>query len=150
MSQYTVGKDGLKKLGESDYDLTNHIVFRAGYLLIGIGIDEIAISENIIGCVSPVYNVYKVIDRNYIPYCKYFLKPLLWRKKRFITRKSTRREFEVDMIAVENIHLPIVQSHTFDLLCKTLNMVEIKLLIEEKKKEKLAIQKKFLLTNMFI
>ena len=149
-SQYTVGKDGLKKLEESDYDLSNHLIFESGYLLIGVGIDEIVISENTIGCVSPVYNVYKILDRSYLPYCKYFLKPILWRKKAFITRKSTRREYEVDTTAVENIHLPIVHSPAFGLLCKSLDMVEMKLFLEEKLKEKLIIQKKYLLADMFI
>ena len=127
LTQFTVGKDGLKLLNETNYDLTNHIVFEPFSLLIGIGIEEIAVSKNETGSVSPVYNVYKIINLENFAYTKYFLKPLLWRKKAFITRKSTRREYEVDINSMVNIKLPISHNKKFVLICESIRQIEQKI-----------------------
>ena len=150
LGQYTVGKSGLIKLEESNYDLSNHLVFYPSCLLVGIGIEEVALSENDTGCVSPVYSVYRLRGQTYIKYCKYFLKLLLWRKKAFITRKSTRREYEVDNTALEQLKLPIENSSTFVNICEVLGKIDDKLSIDESEEESLVSLKSYLLTNMFI
>lgn len=77
--------------------MKNHKIFEDVCLLIGLGINEIAVSNQKNGCVSPVYSVFKINFSNDYLYFNYFFKAILWRKKALITRKFTRREFEIDM-----------------------------------------------------
>ena len=150
LNQFTVGKEGLKLLNETNYDLSNHIVFEPFSLLIGIGIEEIAVSKNETGSVSPVYNVYKIINLENFAYTKYFLKPLLWRKKAFITRKSTRREYEVDINSMVNIKLPISHNKKFVLICESIRQIEQKISIYDMRSDLLKKGKTHLLDSLFI
>ncbi len=148
--QYTVGKDGLKKIEETNYELSNHLVFHPNCLLVGIGIDEIAISENITGSVSPVYKVYAIDDFKYVDYCKYYLKPLLWKRKAFITKKSTRREFEIDINELRKMKLPACNNEEFKSLYKIIRLVDNKIDYVTHKYKFLIKLKNYLLQNLFI
>ena len=148
--QYTVGKDGLKKIEETNYELSNHLVFHPNCLLVGIGIDEIAISENITGSVSPVYKVYAIDDFKYVDYCKYYLKPLLWKRKAIITKKSTRREFEIDINELRKMKLPACNNEEFKSLYKIIRLVDNKIDYVTHKYKFLIKLKNYLLQNLFI
>lgn len=147
---YTVGKYGLKQIQDFNYNISNHKVFKPNSLLIGLGIEEIAFSTKITGSVSPVYNVYSLKSCCDDSFVDIFLKPLLWIKKAFITKKSTRREFEIDKKALENMKIPYLNSNEIKCLCYSIKKVDklIETLID--KKDKLDFHKKYLLEAMFI
>ena len=149
-NQYTVGKEGLKPILESNYDLQNHKIFQPNCLLIGIGIEEIAVSVNDSGSVSPVYNVYKINDKDYLNYTRFFLKPILWRKKAFITRKSTRREYEIDTKELLRFNLPVPFDLQFDKVCNSIESLDILIQQLTNKLKQLNRVKSYLLKNMFI
>ena len=95
--QYTIGKNGIKKIDEINYDISNHKIFKKFNVIIVIGIDEIGINKDLeYGSVSPIYDVYNIRNLKYFDSIYVTLKEQLWNKRNFITRKSTRREFEVD------------------------------------------------------
>ena len=150
LNQYTVGKDGLKPIYESSYDLQNHKMFHPNCLLMGIGIEEIAVSANNSGSVSPVYNVYRINHKDYFNYSRFFLKPILWRKKAFITRKSTRREYEIDTKELLRFNLPIPVDSQFDVICKSIISLDILIQKFTNKLEQTKTVKSYLLKNMFI
>ena len=149
-NQYTVGKEGLKPILESNYDLQNHKIFQPNCLLIGIGIEEIAVSVNDSGSVSPVYNVYKINDKDYLNYTRFFLKPILWRKKAFITRKSTRREYEIDTKELLRFNLPVPFDLQFDKVCNSIESLDILIQQLTNKLKQLNRVKSYLLKNMFM
>ncbi|WP_412031724.1 restriction endonuclease subunit S [Metamycoplasma buccale] len=98
-SQFTIGKNGLKLILDEKikYQLDKHIIFDPNSCIFGLGIDEIGISINETGCCSPVYKTYfinqKILNSFFI---KLFINKYLNNIKRYITRKSTRRNFEID------------------------------------------------------
>ena len=149
-NQYTVGKEGLKPILESNYDLQNHKIFQPNCLLIGIGIEEIAVSVNDSGSVSPVYNVYRINNKDYLNYTRFFLKPILWRKKAFITRKSTRREYEIDAKELLRFNLPVPVDSQFGKVCKSIEALDILIQQFTNKLKQLNKVKSYLLMNMFI
>ena len=96
LEQYTIGKNGFKLISERTYNVSNHKVFNPGSLVLGIGIEEFAISENLSGCCSPVYTTYYIdTDKCSLEYLNQFLQFTMARNRNRICRKSTRREFEV-------------------------------------------------------
>ena len=96
LEQYTIGKNGFKLISEHTYNVSNHKVFNPGSLVVGIGIEEFAISENFSGCCSPVYTTYYIdTDKCSLGYLNQFLSFIMTRNRNRICRKSTRREFEV-------------------------------------------------------
>ena len=152
IDQYTVGKYGIKKMEQSDlYSKDKHIVFHPNCLVLGIGIEECGVSLNINGSCSPIYKVYKINnDIITTEYCYYFIKLYLNKYRRFITQKSTRREFEIQYNELKNIsfELPsrVIQKEYSQLLCSLNNKVENESNILLKYQE----QKRFLLNNLFI
>lgn len=150
LGQYTVGKNGLKPISESKYDLHNHKVFFPNCLLIGIGIDEIATSVNTTGSVSNVYSVYKINKKDFIDYTKFFLKPILLRNKSFITRKSTRREYEIDIKELLSFKLPITINRKFNVICESIDKMDTLIGYFLNKLHEINNLKSFLLKNMFI
>ena len=150
LNQYTVGKEGLKPILESNYDLQNHKIFQPKCLLIGIGIEEIAVSVNDSGSVSPVYNVYKINNKDYLNYTRFFLKSILWQKKAFITRKSTRREYEIDTNELLRLNLPVPVDSQFGKVCKSIEALDILIQQSTNKLKQLNRVKSYLLKNMFI
>ena len=150
LNQYTVGKEGLKPILDSNYDLLNHKIFQPECLLIGIGIEEIAVSVNDSGSVSPVYNVYRINNKDYLNYTRFFLKSILWRKKAFITRKSTRREYEIDTKELLKFNLPVPVDLQFDKVCNSIESLDIFIQQLTNKLKQLSRVKSYLLNNMFI
>ena len=150
LNQYTVGKERLKPILESNYDLQKHKIFHPNCLLIGIGIEEIAVSVNGSGSVSPVYNVYRINNKDYLNYTRFFLKPILWRKKAFITRKSTRREYEIDTKELLRFNLPVPVDSQFGKVCKSIEALDILIQQFMNKLKQLNKIKSYLLKNMFI
>ena len=147
---YTVGKYGLKQIQDFNYSISNHKVFKPNSLLIGLGIEEIAFSTKTTGSVSPVYNVYSLKSCCDDSFVDIFLKPLLWIKKAFITKKSTRREFEIDKKALENMKIPYLNSNEIKYLCYSIKKVDKLIETLMDKKDKLDLCKKYLLEAMFI
>ena len=147
---YTVGKYGLKQIQDFNYNISNHKVFKPNSLLIGLGIEEIAFSTKTTGSVSPVYNVYSLKSCCDDSFVNIFLKPLLWIKKAFITKKSTRREFEIDKKALENMKIPYLNSNEIKYLCYSIKKVDKLIETLMDKKDKLDFCKKYLLEAMFI
>ena len=135
---------------ESNYDLQNHKIFQPKCLLIGIGIEEIAVSVNDSGSVSPVYNVYKINNKDYLNYTRFFLKSILWQKKAFITRKSTRREYEIDTNELLRLNLPVPVDSQFGKVCKSIEALDILIQQSTNKLKQLNRVKSYLLKNMFI
>ena len=148
--QYTVGKNGLKLISDVKYDLSSHKVFEDKCLLVGLGIEEITLSNNVVGCISPVYNVYKIYNDELYNFLDIFLKPLLWRRKAFVTKKSTRRNFEIDVKELKKIKIPFLNSTFINILITSINLINKAILVFEKKYQQLELVKKDLLNKMFI
>ena len=96
LRQYTIGKNGIKEINDNKYEINNHKVFVRNDFIVGIGIDEMNVNLNIEkGSCSPIYNVYSTNENFVNPNFIYFyIRKAIERIKPFITRKSTRREFE--------------------------------------------------------
>ena len=150
IQQFTVGKHGIKKLEESNYDVSKHKVFRNDDLIIGIGIDEMAISNVTKGSVSPVYDVFTMTDKNYLNCLKTTLKRQLWHNRNFITKKSTRREFEVDKKRLSKTILLVVENNIFSNIYESIFKAERTIEILNKKSNNLRKAKLYFLNKMFI
>jgi len=153
LPQFTIGKNGIKNINNSDvnYPTNRHIIFYSSSLILGIGIEEIGISLQEYGCCSPIYKTYKINTSLLNPeFSYYFIKNYFHNYKRFITQKSTRREFEFDYKQVIKIifKIPLIseQIHISNLL----NWFSKQLEIEKNILELYKKQKQFLLNNMFI
>ena len=96
LRQYTIGKNGIKEINDNKYEINNHKVFVRNDFIVGIGIDEMNVNLNIEkGSCSPIYNVYSTNENFVNPNFIYFyIRKAIERIKPFVTRKSTRREFE--------------------------------------------------------
>lgn len=149
--QYTIGVNGIKQL-ESDrntYDISKHKCFEPNSLILGIGINEIGIS-NCYGCCSPVYSTYKINTEIAVPdFIKYYIPIIFNKNKGLITRKSTRREFEFTKdIKNLTILLPDIKEQI-----KIANLLETINLNIEKENKLLILLKQYkqgLLQQMFI
>ena len=148
--QYTVGKNGLIKIEDINYNLFNHSIFSKNNLLVGIGIDEIAISITDEGCVSPVYTVYLINDHFDTYYFYWFLKDLLIKQKRFITKKSTRREFEIDKKELKKCKISYVVDAFIKSSISSLNTVDSRVRNYAQQLNLLRFIKIKLLKDMFI
>jgi len=153
LPQYTIGKNGIVKIQEKslNYDISRHSVFVAKSCILGIGINEIGISINTIGACSPIYKTYLINESIvYTEFLYYFAKYYFNNAKRFITKKSTRRDFEF-----ENKEL-YKMSFNIPNLQKQKNQIKILISIDSKiKQEKdflelIKKQKQYLLSNIFI
>jgi restriction endonuclease S subunit len=151
LPQYTIGKNGIKLIEKTNYELEKHIVFKKDSLILGLGIEEIGVSINENGCCSPVYTTYTINEDLVSPlYCYYFISKEILGIRGKITKKSTRRDYELDIKALNSIpiHIPplasqINISNHLDVLNEEL-CTYIELLIEYNK------LKKFLLDSIFI
>ncbi len=107
-SQYTVGKHNILKIEKTNYDLSNHKMFTINNLLLGIGIEEVQFNLHINnGCCSPIYKVYNLINKELNHYFYLFLKDIFIKNKAFISRKSTRRNYEFLYKDLLSFNLPI-------------------------------------------
>ncbi|MBR1653615.1 MAG: hypothetical protein IJ690_01490, partial [Clostridia bacterium] len=152
-TQYTIGKYGIKEMKDDHvaYSTNSHIVFLPCSLILGIGIDEIGVSKDLVGCCSPIYKTYKINTNILLPsffnfYANFYFNEV----KRFITQKSTRREFEFDYKALHKICFNIPSIETQGEHAKLLETFMQKL---QKEKDILSLYKKqkaYLLKNLFI
>ena len=149
--QYTIGKNGIKKIDETNYDISNHKVFKKFNIIIGIGIDEIGSNKDLeYGSVSPVYDVYNIKILKYFDSIDVTLKEQLWKKRNFITRKSTRREFEVDKYELKKITLKVIDNKDFINICQSITNIKKIIEILNFCFNNLKILKAYLLGQMFI
>ena len=151
--QYTIGKKGITQLESfgGNYSKDKHIVFKPNSCILGIGIEEIGVSKDLIGCCSPIYKTYtinsNIIDTNFI---KIFINLYLDRVKRFVTQKSTRREYEFDYNALNKIYFFIPNINRQKEISRIFKLLQNKL---QNEKDILLLYKKqkaYLLSNMFI
>ena len=122
--QYTIGKFGIRKLEETNYNILNHKVFEKDNLIIGIGIEEIAFSHVQYGSVSPVYDVFEMVNKDFFDCLEITLKKQLWNRRNFITRKSTRRAFEVDKKELMKVNVFVVDNENFKNVYNSIVFVE--------------------------
>lgn len=110
LQQYTAGKYGLKLIDDEKirYDITKHKAFEKNSLVLGIGIEEVGVSQNLSGCVSPIYTTYKIdtekIDTVFV---NYHIKEQLYKNKGCITHKSTRRDYEFENKELERLFITL-------------------------------------------
>ena len=149
--QYTIGVNGIKLL-ESDrnnYDISNHKLFSPDSLILGIGINEVGISD-CFGCCSPIYLTYKINTKIVNPvFAKYYIPIVFKKNKSLITRKSTRRDFELTK-DVEDLLITIPLINEQDEIAKILSTFDE---LIEKENNILSLLKKYkqgLLQQMFI
>lgn len=148
--QYTVGKYGLKSITDINYDISKHKLFHPRNLILGIGIDEIGYSTDTIGSVSPVYEVYKIVDENYSFGISRTIRGQLWNIRNQITRKSTRREFEFDKKELKKSKIFVIDNNSFSSFENAFYCVDIKLLTLREKLIELNYLKVKILKEMFI
>ena len=149
--QYTLGKNGIKKIDEINYDISNHKIFKKFNIIVGIGIDEIGINKDLeCGSVSPVYDVYNIRNLKYFDSIYVTLKEQLWKKRNFITRKSTRREFEVDKYELKKTILRVVDNKDFTNVYQSITNIKKAIEILNFSFNNLKIIKSYILRHMFI
>ena len=149
--QYTIGKNGIKKIDEINYDISNHKIFRKFNIIVGIGIDEIGINKDLeYGSVSPVYDVYNIRNLKYFDSIYVTLKEQLWKKRNFITRKSTRREFEVDKYELKKMMLRVVDNKDFTNVYQSITNIKKVIEILNFSFNNLKTIKSYILRHMFI
>ena len=151
--QFTIGKYGIKKIDKESvkYSTKNHLVFEKNSLILGIGINEIGVSIDNVGCCSPIYKIYEINKKILYPhFAYYFIKNYFNKAKRFITQKSTRRDFEFDYKQIYKLDFKLPMIDEQEKIANELTKFFNKLYIENKILENLKEQKKYLLSNMFI
>ena len=149
--QYTIGKNGIKKIDEINYDISNHKIFKKFNVIVGIGIDEIGINKDLeYGSVSPVYDVYNIRNLKYFDSIYVTLKEQLWKKRNFITRKSTRREFEVDKYELKKMMLRVVDNKDFTNVYQSITNIKKVIEILNFSFNNLKTIKSYILRHMFI
>lgn len=150
LKQYTVGKYGIKEMDEGKYDISRHKVFNPTNLIVGIGIEEIGISESTKGSVSPIYDVFTISNNSYYNSIRLTLKSQLWNKRNFITKKSTRREYEVDKKELLKMKIFVCDNTVFRNITYSIDLNKKTIELLENKLNSLINVKKYLLNNMFI
>ena len=150
LKQYTVGRYGIKEMDVGKYDISKHKVFSPTNLIVGIGIEEIGISESIKGSVSPIYDVFTINNNSYYDSIRLTLKKQLWHKRNFITKKSTRREYEVDKKELLKMKILACENESFHNITKAIDFNKKTIELLEHKLNSLIDAKKYLLNNMFI
>ena len=151
LKQVTIGKTGLNIINKTNYKINNHKLIEINSLIIGIGIEEINFNLNLEKiCCSPIYQTYRLNDEfNNIFIC-YFISEIISKNRNLITKKSTRREYEVIIKDLEKLKIPIPNSreqYKFGNL-----MLDLDLMIQ-KLNNKIKLMKKrklFYLNNLFI
>ena len=150
LKQYTVGKYGIKEMDKGKYDILKHRVFNPTNLIVGIGIEEIGISEHIKGSVSPIYDVFAIKNKSYYDSIRHTLKSQLWSKRNFITKNSTRREYEVDKKELLKVKIFACENRIFNSISNSIDLNQRNIELLEQKLNNLFEIKNYLLNNMFI
>ena len=151
--QYTIGKQGLLPLPieSQKYKKKHHIVFKENTCIFGIGINEVGVSIDTIGCCSPIYKVYSINDKIIDTYfLQQFINKYLMLNINKITKKSTRREFEIDNSELLKISFNIPNLLVQKRISNIFNKISIYLKLNLEILENLQCLKKYLLTKMFI
>lgn len=148
--QYTIGKKGVKKI-EKDilYAVENHKLFKPNSLILGLGIEEMGVSEDIFGSCSPIYTTYNIKQANTL-FIKYFINGFLNINKNKVTKTSTRREFEIVIRDVEKLNLRLPNSQEQELIGNYFKELDNQINYLEQKLEKYKEFKKAMLQKMFI
>ena len=96
LKQYTIGKNGIKEIDDCNYEVDKHKIFMKNDFIVGIGIDEMNVNINLDkGSCSPIYHVYSTNENLVVPkFIYYYARRAVEKIKPFITKKSTRREYE--------------------------------------------------------
>ena len=96
LKQYTIGKNGIKEIDDCNYEVDKHKIFMKNDFIVGIGIDEMNVNINLDkGSCSPIYHVYSTNENLVVPkFIYYYVRRAVEKIKPFITKKSTRREYE--------------------------------------------------------
>lgn len=152
LTQYTIGKKGIVSLdSELNYNTDKHIVFHPGTCILGIGIDEIGVSRDIEGCCSPIYKTYNINHSiAMLDYIYHFSRMYFDSIKRFVTQKSTRREYEFDYKALKKMKMYIPSIEEQSKLVNLFNSFESKIKKEKDILKCYESQKVYLLRNLFI
>lgn len=150
LKQYTVGKYGIKEMDKGKYDILKHRIFNPTNLIVGIGIEEIGISEHIKGSVSPIYDVFAIENKSYYDSIRHTLKSQLWSKRNFITKNSTRREYEVDKKELLKVKIFACENRIFNSISNSIDLNKRNIKLLEQKLSNLFEIKNYLLNNMFI
>ena len=151
--QYTIGKQGLLPLPieNQKYNKKHHIVFKENTCIFGIGINEVGVSIDTIGCCSPIYKVYSINDKIIDTYfLQQFINKYLMLNINKITKKSTRREFEIDNSELLKISFNIPNLLVQKRISNIFNKISIYLKLNLEILENLQCLKKHLLAKMFI
>ncbi|GAA7948998.1 hypothetical protein COL447_17950 [Helicobacter pylori] len=151
--QYTIGKQGLLPLPieKQKYNKKHHIVFKENTCIFGIGINEVGVSIDTIGCCSPIYKVYSINDKIIDTYfLQQFINKYLMLNINKITKKSTRREFEIDNSELLKISFNIPNLLVQKRISNIFNKISIYLKLNLEILENLQCLKKHLLAKMFI
>ena len=155
LRQYTIGKNGIKEINDNKYEINNHKVFVRNDFIVGIGIDEMNVNLNIKkGSCSPIYNVYSTNENFVNPNFIYFyIRKAIERIKPFVTRKSTRREFEFNSsefikykIKLPNLKEQQKIAEVLTACDDEINLLNLKL--ENLKKQKQGLMQKLLSGNI--
>ncbi|MGP1528217.1 MAG: restriction endonuclease subunit S [Campylobacter sp.] len=96
LKQYTIGKNGIKEIDDCNYEVDKHKIFMKNDFIVGIGIYEMNVNINLDkGSCSPIYHVYSTNENLVVPkFIYYYVRRAVEKIKPFITKKSTRREYE--------------------------------------------------------
>ena len=151
-NQYTAGKYGLKLISDNKikYDISKHKYFHPNSLILGIGIEEMGVSSNIFGCVSPIYMVYSInqdiIDTEFV---NQYLRVELNKYKGTITHRSTRRKYEFDNKELHNLKIKIPCLEEQIKIANVLSKYDELIAISKNQLNILQTLKKGLLQQMF-
>ena len=109
LEQFTVGKYGLipKSSEGYSYDVQKHKIFEPNTLLLGIGAEEVGVSTMERGCVSPIYNTFKISDNFDSLFLKYLMPIIISQNKCRISHISTRRNYEIEVSELSKIQIAL-------------------------------------------
>ena len=95
-------------------------------------------------------DVYTLNKINYINSLEITLKKQLINKKNILSRKSTRREFEIDKNELKKFNILVCDNSTFSINYNSIMLIKKTIEILEKEYNSLIQYKQYLLDNMFI
>ena len=151
LEQFTVGKYGLttKLTDVCSYDIQNHKVFEPNTLLIGIGAEEVGVSVTERGCVSPIYNTFKISNGFDSLFLKYLMPIIILQNKYKISHISTRRDYEIETSKLSKIKILLPSFEVQKEISRLLYLVDNEIESQEMILTKLEQLKQSLLELMF-
>lgn len=151
LEQFTVGKYGLvPKLSEGySYDVQKHKTFEPNTLLLGIGAEEVGVSTMERGCVSPIYNTFKISDNFDSLFLKYLMPIIISQNKCRISHISTRRNYEIEVSELSKIQIALPSLEIQRKISSLLFDIDNKIESQEKLLNKFKDLKSSLLLKLF-